>query len=158
MELRECSVFIKRQLIVYLSPAMSTVDLCRHKLCSPSVGVTFVNTNLAKWESPHSKANDPLFIFKSFGLFLADQVPIQAGGVQQQGCESKAVTVTHLVFFQGFVADVCSATWAARFSRVHSWEWALHRPDRGLLFPLHIQGTRLLPQKKSLNTHLSSSN
>lgn len=63
---------------MYLSPAMSTVDLCLYKLCSPSVGVTFVNTNLAKWESPHSKANDSLFVFKSFGLFLAYQVPIQA--------------------------------------------------------------------------------
>lgn len=87
MELREGSVFIKRQLIVNLSPAMSTVDLCLYELCTPSVGVTFVTTNLAKWESPHSEANDPLFIFKSFGLFLAYQVPVQAGGVQQKGCE-----------------------------------------------------------------------
>lgn len=48
MELREGSVFIKRQLIVNLSPAMSTVDLCLYELCTPSVGVTFVTTNLAK--------------------------------------------------------------------------------------------------------------
>lgn len=147
MELRECSVFIKRQLIVYLSPAMGTVDLCLYKLCSPSVGVTFVNTSLAKWESLHSKANDPLFIFKSFGLFLAYQVPVQAGGVKQKGCESKVVTVPHLLFFQGFGADICNAMWAARFSRAHSWEWVLGRLDTALLFPLHIRGTRLLPQK-----------
>lgn len=77
MELRECSTFIKRQLIVYLSPAMSTADLCLYKLCSPNAGVTFVTQSLSTWESPQSKANDPFFIFKSFGLFLAYQVPIQ---------------------------------------------------------------------------------
>lgn len=80
MELRESSTFIKRQLIVHLSPAMNAADLCLYKLCSPSVGVAFVTQILSTWESPHSKANDPFFIFKSFGLFLAYQVPVQTGG------------------------------------------------------------------------------
>jgi len=76
MALRERSMFIKRQLIMHLSSATGTADLCLYKLCSPSVGVTFVTRSFSKWESPHSKANDPFFIFKSFGLFLADQVPV----------------------------------------------------------------------------------
>lgn len=80
MALREYGMFIKRQLITYLSPAMSTADLHLYKLRNPSAGVTSVTRHSSKRQSPHSKANDPFVIFKSFGLFLAYQVPIQAGG------------------------------------------------------------------------------
>lgn len=61
-----------------LSPATSTAGLCLYKLCSPSVGAVFVTRSSSQWQSPHSEANDPLFVFKSFGFFLAYQVPVQA--------------------------------------------------------------------------------
>lgn len=117
MELRECSVFIKRQLIVSLSPATSTVDLCLYKLCSPSVGVTFVNTNLAKWEILIQKQ----MIRSSFSKALASswliRFPFKLEEHNKRDVsESKAVTVAHLLFFQGFGAEVCNATWAACFS------------------------------------------
>lgn len=51
---------------------------CLYKPCSPSVGAVFVTRSSSKWQSPHSEANDPLFVFKSFGFLLAYQVPIQA--------------------------------------------------------------------------------